>query len=1403
MADTPRVFISATTRDLGSCRMAVRDVLLTLGVHPVLQDHFAPDYRTVADKLRGEIGKCHAVICLVGRVYGQEPSHRTPDQPRRSYTQLEYDIAIEEKKPVFVFVATDECPTDAPLDESQELLGLQLEHLKRIVASDRLRMPFRSREHLLDQVRVMRFDAESLAEGVTTRLVVLLTAELTDTAAVREQRGEAAWVREFVQPCHELLRQVVCRRGGTIQSPSPTEFQVNFETTDAAVNAALELHHALRGCGADRPLPGLRVGIHVGQVVRFGGAEGARVLQASHALAIGRHLCALALPHQTLLTRAAFDIAREHIRRAPFAADGSEPGPELRWQSHGRYAVPGAEESLEVFEAGVVGEAPLKAPPDGPAGRRADSHEERRMEGWRPALDQEIPRRSGWIIERKLGEGGFGEVWVARHDRTRRRRVFKFCFDATRLSSFKRELTLFRLLREALGDRDDIAQLLEVELDEAPFFLESEYVEGGNFHDWCAHDGRLTGLSLAERLRLVAETAEAVAAAHSVGVIHKDLKPSNIFMRQSPDGAWHPVLADFGIGAIADKSLLEKQGITVTGFTVSLLEPGSSRTGTRMYQPPEAHAGRPATVQADIYALGVLLYQVLIGDLDRPLGIGWEARLESARARGLFGSGTDPESAELIQRLIRDDLFDCVHDDPAQRLGSAAQLAERLRTLDSRMTALKARRRAERSAVRMRRLRAALAVSLAALLVVGGLAAFAALQWRRAHANARKAEANAEAARQQGRLALETLHAIIFDLQRGLKNLAAGSEVRRRLLTTALERLEKLSSEFVAQTARDRDTAAALIEMGDLILQFGDSPKSGTSGESAAVRPGEARGAVEAAWRLYSRSLEIVQALAQADPKDARAQRDLSKSYSRLGDVYRQLGSTDKALEHHRKAFGARESLAQADPKDAQAQRDLSLSYERLGDVYLQLGSTDKALQHYRKALGVHESLAQADPKDAQAQRDLSISYNKLGNVYLQLGSTDKALEHYRKALGARESLAQADPKDAQAQRDLSISYNNLGDVYRQLGSTDKALEHYRKALGVSESLAQADPKDAQAQRDLSISYNTLGDVYRQLGSTDKALEHYRKDLEISQSLAQADPKDARAQRDLSISYIRLGDVYRQLGSTDKALEHYRKALGVSESLAQADPKDAQAQRDLSYSYYAMGQACAQAKKLGEARTWYEKSLAVEEALSDLLPRDAGARRKVAGACELLGTLCGRLGDGPAAVDYARRALEHARAARALAGGDQPFRWDFSITLGNLADALSAAGQPKEARQRYEEAIEARPDSASCQHGLAWLLATSRDDAVRDGKRAVALATKARELSQGKLPTYLNTLAAAHAEAGQFAEAVKWQKEALAHPEAFPASEVEEMKERLKLYESGKPYHQPKPPPAPAAGPGP
>ena len=131
----------------------------------------------------------------------------------------------------------------------------------------------------------------------------------------------------------------------------------------------------------------------------------------------------------------------------------------------------------------------------------------------------------------KLGEGGFGEVWLAGHA-SGERRVFKFCFDGSRLRGLKREATLFQILKDELGDRDDIAKVLDWNFESRRTFWNRNSPKAGALPDWGRAAGGIATVPLETRLDLVAQIAEALAAAHSVGVLHKDVKPQNVLIAE-------------------------------------------------------------------------------------------------------------------------------------------------------------------------------------------------------------------------------------------------------------------------------------------------------------------------------------------------------------------------------------------------------------------------------------------------------------------------------------------------------------------------------------------------------------------------------------------------------------------------------------------------------------------------------------------------------------------------------------------------------------------------------------------------------------------------------------------------------------------------------------------------------
>lgn len=338
------------------------------------------------------------------------------------------------------------------------------------------------------------------------------------------------------------------------------------------------------------------------------------------------------------------------------------------------------------------------------------------------AAGMPVPARPNFVLESMLGRSAASEVWLARNTKTREPRVYKLSPDGERLAALKREATLSRLLRESLGEPRLFARLLDWNFEAPPFFLEYEYA-GRSLAEWAQDPGGLNGhsavdadgsrtavgsrsedgsqkaivthtadggsgapggltaLPIAQRLQLFLRIVDGVAAAHSVGVLHKDLKPANVLISPADGGGWDVKLTDFGSSRLLEPGRLAALGITQLGLTMTASVLSDSGSGTPLYLAPELLTGAPPTARSDVYALGVMLYQFLVGDFRRPLTPGWERDI------------SDP--------LLRQDIADAAVGDPSRRIQSAADLADRLRRLEER------RRESERLSAADARARAA------------------------------------------------------------------------------------------------------------------------------------------------------------------------------------------------------------------------------------------------------------------------------------------------------------------------------------------------------------------------------------------------------------------------------------------------------------------------------------------------------------------------------------------------------------------------------------------------------------------------------------------------------------------------------------------------------------------------
>ncbi|PZQ23774.1 MAG: hypothetical protein DI569_03405 [Sphingopyxis macrogoltabida] len=392
-----------------------------------------------------------------------------------------------------------------------------------------------------------------------------------------------------------------------------------------------------------------------------------------------------------------------------------------------------------------------------------------------------VPGRASWQLERPLGDTGADDVWRARQVKTGEARVFKFADAPDRLRSLKREAALSRLAFAGLGKAAPLPMLFEWNFDASPYFL--EYAWGGrDLPGWAEDAGGLDAIPLDRRIALAAGIARAVAAVHGIGVLHKDLKPANI-LAEGGLNASAPVvrLVDFGSGRLLDDALLDTYHITDPGTLDADLAQDETRSGTPAYRAPELRGDAVPTVKSDIYAIGLILYQLAVGDFGAALAPGWEARV------------ADP--------LLRDDIARAAAGDPADRFESAGALADRLERLDARRA--EAARDAERAAGRAEQKRAedrraarrpwvrAAMASLAVGFVATSAAAFYAWHQRN----------DAIAAREQA----ETSYAFIAEDVLGSPDPARSSADE-----TVIDAIKRASSQIDRRFARSPGVAARL-----------------------------------------------------------------------------------------------------------------------------------------------------------------------------------------------------------------------------------------------------------------------------------------------------------------------------------------------------------------------------------------------------------------------------------------------------------------------------------------------------------------------------------------------------------------------------------------------------------------
>jgi eukaryotic-like serine/threonine-protein kinase len=376
-----------------------------------------------------------------------------------------------------------------------------------------------------------------------------------------------------------------------------------------------------------------------------------------------------------------------------------------------------------------------------------------------PGLDGR--RLGAYTLERPLGKGGMGTVWLARRSdgRYEGRVAVKLLnlalLDPVGSERFRREGTLLARL-----SHPNIARLLDAGVtDGGQPFLVLEYVEGTRIDRYC-DDQRLAPEA---RLRLFLDVLGAVSHAHANLVVHRDLKPSNILVAR--DGTVK--LLDFGIA----KLLEEGQG----GAEASTLTDVGGRVLTPEYAAPEQIRGEPVTIATDVYALGVLLYLLLAGrhptaDEGQSVATYLQGALDTEPPR-LSASVTGPEaratSLERLRRLYAGDLDNIVakalRKRPEERYHTVGALADDLRRhLNHEPVSARSESWSYRTARFIRRHRAGVAAAAVTTLALVGATAFSLVQLGQA-----RRQRDAAVAESRRRLAMADVQGVLAGDSRG------------------------------------------------------------------------------------------------------------------------------------------------------------------------------------------------------------------------------------------------------------------------------------------------------------------------------------------------------------------------------------------------------------------------------------------------------------------------------------------------------------------------------------------------------------------------------------------------------------------------------------------------------------
>jgi len=880
-----------------------------------------------------------------------------------------------------------------------------------------------------------------------------------------------------------------------------------------------------------------------------------------------------------------------------------------------------------------------------------------------------------------LGKGGMGSVYLARDrelDRDVALKVIRphLAGEPGVLERFKREILLSsRITHRNVLRVHDLGQSGHLH------FLTMEYVPGQDLATLLKQEGRL---ALDRSLKIFRQICEGLAAAHTGQVLHRDLKPQNILVDRDD----HVHISDFGLA----KSL-EGGGMSGTGALI----------GTPHYMSPEQVKGETVDQRADIYALGVILYEILTGSLPFKGGSGWEVALQRLQGPPVPATELNPAIPVYLKTILEH----CMSADKSRRYGSVAEI---LVDLDN--------ARASRALPVHASLRRPAWLAAVAVVVTAGLTWAA---WRLlpgVHRPSRgSTESGAPAApasivgvvpfeNRTGRPDLDWYGAGLARLV--MDNLAQSRHVR----VVSSETVNALKGKPEGLTQAARAGGIGFLLSGEIVTAPG--------GLTVAARLTNTGSGQQAAARR-SDGLTEQTLIGAADEIAVTARRGLGLPPSEGVDVFGAdfLARNPAAYADYMKGLEAwtryRYPAAEAAFREAlRIAPDYTMARYRLAQVLAEVGKSDEALTEIRRALS-----------EAPRLPDREGRYIRASEAYLSR-NYDEALKHYREQverypydLEARDLLAvvlkdveKYDEAAAQLrinaglEPDRPMTWSMLGDVYLASGDLNQAVLALRRFI-------ELEPSNANG-------HHLLADAYRTEAELDLAADEYARALQI-------DPA-------FHYSTVSLAEVNVLRGRSDEA----RRSLQALVSGETVLPRH---RIDAAFHLASIERSGGR----------FREAAHVLERVGTLL-REENVREAM--ALSTRGLCAVEVGDLRSARPLIDQAIRRSPGV--------PTRYLFARGLLELREKNTAAVRATAAEILKGSLPAGNPDrteekAAAYLTGLAWLVEGQASRAVNDLSRAVTL-------SGYEYAIYRVVLGRAYLAAGRLPEALAAARQSLAPP---------------------------------------